>query len=117
MINLVRWGPKNFFRETLVPLVEDCILNGRLKCLEFRVSEKWFNSQKSRGRTGHYLMKGDTLNDIRTILADPYLQSAVLKAGDMRETECGSYGYDTDLPLRSVTRRLFEVDLEEAGES
>lgn len=117
MIHLVRWGPKDFFRETLVPLVEDCILNGRLKCLEFRVSEKWFNSQESRGRTGHYFMKGDTLNDIRKLLTDPYLQSAILKAGDMRETECGSYGYDTNLPLRNVTERLFEVDLEEAGDS
>lgn len=110
VVTLLRWGTKGFFQETLIPLLEDCILNGNLRSLEFRVSAVWFNSQKSRGRDGRgdYLMSGGTLDAIRKILADPYLESGTLRVGDTGGLLLGSPGYDGDNGLENVTARLFE---------
>ncbi|PSS08776.1 hypothetical protein M430DRAFT_37522 [Amorphotheca resinae ATCC 22711] len=111
-ITLLRWGSKNFFHETLIPVLEDCILNGRLRCLEIRVSDKWFRSQIGQRNTGNY--QGDTLSTLKRILLDPYLEKAVLKAGVISDTE--SNDYDEKPTLTDVTLKLLEPHLKEAGE-
>ncbi|PMD61399.1 uncharacterized protein K444DRAFT_527101 [Hyaloscypha bicolor E] len=78
---IVRWGTKDFFCRSLIPALEDCILNGRLRELEVVVRDQ------SVG--GHYL--GTQRNDIRKeyeswrklkrVLRDPYLEKATLKEG------------------------------------
>jgi hypothetical protein len=78
---IVRWGTKDFFCRSLIPALEDCILNGRLRELEVVVRDQ------SVG--GHYL--GTQRNDIRKeyeswgklkrVLRDPYLEKVTLKEG------------------------------------
>jgi hypothetical protein len=108
-ISLLRWGSKDFFLEVLIPLLEDCILNGRLRCLELRVTAKWFYSQRSVGGVGEYVLKGHALDVIRKVLADPYLESGILQAGFIGGLDCCSPDLYGDCDLKNVTGKLFEV--------
>ena len=110
-ITLVRWGSKDFFQETLIPLLEDCILNGRLRFLEFRVSMKWFNSHGHRLGVGDYLVEGGTsLDTIRKILSDPYLERGTLKAWGNSDFDQCPPPYDGEfLVMKDVTGKLFEL--------
>jgi hypothetical protein len=76
----LRWGTKNFFTEVLGPVVEDCILNGRLRALEVVVREGWI---KDLGmfKSG----EGENWTWLRRVLGDVYLESGVLRAA--REME------------------------------
>jgi len=76
-ILIVRWGTKDFFCRSLIPALEDCILNGRLRELEVVIREL--------GDCG--LLKDDSRWEhenwvqLKSVLRDPYLEKAVLKAG------------------------------------
>ena len=109
VIRLLRWGTKDFFKATLIPLLEDCILNGNLRCLEFRVSTVWYDSQRSERGLGMWdnLVRGGVLDAIRNILADPYLERGSLKVGYAHGPPLGSPDYDGDDGLKDVTACLF----------
>jgi hypothetical protein len=86
---IVRWGTKDFFCRSLIPALEDCILNGRLRELEVVVRDKMEVVVRDQSVGGHYL--GTQRNDIRKeyeswrnlkrILRDPYLEKVTLKEG------------------------------------
>jgi hypothetical protein len=85
----VRWGTKDFFYRSLIPALEDCILNGRLRELEVVVRDKMEVVVRDQSVGGHYL--GTQRNDIRKeyeswrnlkrVLKDPYLEKVTLKEG------------------------------------
>ncbi len=69
-LNIIRWGSKDFFNKSLVPVLEDCILNGRLRNLEIRTREGWMQMMTGKGNTNW--------RALRNLLKDPYLEHAVL---------------------------------------
>jgi len=70
-VTLLRFGTKNFFRDVLVKVLEDCILNGKLKGLEVRVREKWWdNVREERGEGG----EDRNWRALKGVLEDPYLE-------------------------------------------
>jgi hypothetical protein len=111
VVTMVRFGTKNFFWDTLIPMLEDCILNGGLRTLEFRVVEHWFN--RARRRRTAVLNKGGslepTLGAIHNILADPYLEKRTLRTGSMSDLQEISPGSDEDMRMRDLTATLFET--------
>lgn len=111
VIMMVRFGRKDFFWDTLIPTLEDCILNGRLRTLEFRVVEHWFN--RACQRRAAVSNKGGslepTLGAIQNILADPYLEKRTIRTGSIANLQEVSPGGDEDLWTRDVTATLFET--------
>ena len=98
-ITLLRWGTKNFFTEALIPVLEDCILNGRLRILEVRINQKHLE-----------FMEGSrNFRALGKLLHDPYLQSGTLKTGNWWDEE--SYTETTGLLMNDVTKRLRDLEL------
>jgi hypothetical protein len=77
---VLRWGTRNFFTEVLGPVVEDCILNGRLRILEVVVREGWIKGLGMFKRG-----EGENWTWLRKVLGDVYLESGVLRTA--REME------------------------------
>jgi hypothetical protein len=91
-IKIVRWGTKDFFCRSLIPSLEDCILNGRLRELEVVI----------RDQSANYAFLG-SLNDdsskelqswrmLRKLLMDPYLEKVTLKGGRFSVVSTGVEG-------------------------
>lgn len=111
VVTLFRWGSKNFFQDTLIPLLEDLILNGRLRLLEFQVSMRWFDSQTmGTPALGEYIMEGGPLDTMRRILSDPYLESGILRARDLSGMSLDCSTDTTSFVTEDVTAKLFEVE-------
>ncbi|PBP22417.1 hypothetical protein BUE80_DR006672 [Diplocarpon rosae] len=75
-IMVMRWGTKDFFCKSLVPVLEDCVLNGKLRSLEVVVRESFLKG----------LGKGEGFENwkrLKALLGDPYLQSVRLLAGSL----------------------------------
>lgn len=63
-------------------MLEDCILNGRLRDLEIRIREGWVRGMKSgEGEEGR------NWRCLRRLLRDPYLERSVLMAGPLERAE------------------------------
>jgi hypothetical protein len=74
-IIIVRWGTKNFFCGSLLPALEDCILNGRLRELEVVIRDRAPScSAPSRREYESWRM-------LRRVLRDPYLEKMALRGG------------------------------------
>jgi hypothetical protein len=73
-LNIIRWGTKDFFAQSLIPILEDCVLNGKLRDLEVRMGEKWMKTMNA-GDTNA------TWRALRNLLKDPYLERGMLMAG------------------------------------
>jgi hypothetical protein len=80
-ILIIRWGAKDFFCRSLVPALEDCILNGRLRVLEVLIRD----GSLGTASLVHGLNEGGKENEnwrmLGRVLKDPYLERASLKAG------------------------------------
>ncbi|KAH6711422.1 hypothetical protein BKA61DRAFT_90720 [Leptodontidium sp. MPI-SDFR-AT-0119] len=80
-IVVLRWGTKDFFCGTLIPVLEDCVLNGRLRVVEVVVKEGFLKA----------LGKGEWFENwkrLSSLLRDPYLERVRLLAGRL-EDDCG----------------------------
>jgi hypothetical protein len=107
-LNITRWGAKDFFTNKLVPVLEDCILNGHLRDLEVRMKEGWMGyGGKSYVIDGNRNENGGEENgtwvSLMKLLRDPYLERAVLMAGPYGDVEEGYEG-----PPRSVNLEYSE---------
>lgn len=88
-LNIVRWGAKDFFCQSLVKVLEDCILNGRLRDLEVRIRDAWVGAKECWKIDIRQESKetGDGYRNwwcLGRLLRDPYLQRAVLLAGPLK---------------------------------
>ncbi|KAH7319336.1 hypothetical protein BKA65DRAFT_514369, partial [Rhexocercosporidium sp. MPI-PUGE-AT-0058] len=80
-IVVLRWGSKDFFCRELIPVLEDCVLNGRLRRVEVVVKEGFLKA----------LGKGEWFENwkkLSALLRDPYLEKVRLLAGRL-EDNCG----------------------------
>jgi hypothetical protein len=81
---ILRWGTKKFFRDTLVPILEDCILNGRLRELEVAVRRnigmEYYGNRDTVGFDAWSEERG-SWGILRALLRDPYLERVVLRIG------------------------------------
>lgn len=73
-----RWGAKNFFCDRLVPVLEDCILSGRLRVLEV-VLRKGFVGGLGKDKVGGEEYQNWTY--LQKVCNDPYLEKVSVKAG------------------------------------
>jgi hypothetical protein len=70
-----RWGKGAFFTQTFLPVLEQCILHGRLKVLEVRIEDvKIGGVGRIRGTEASLGLK--------RVLEDPYLDVATVQTGD-----------------------------------
>ncbi|KAH7391422.1 hypothetical protein BKA64DRAFT_677541 [Cadophora sp. MPI-SDFR-AT-0126] len=77
-IIVLRWGRKDFFCKSLIPVLEDCVLNGRLRDVEVVVKEGFLKT----------LGKGEWFENwkkLSSLLKDPYLERFKLLAGTFEE--------------------------------
>ncbi len=77
-IVVLRWGTKDFFCKNLIPALEDCVLNGRLRDVEVVVKEGFL---KALGK-GEWFENWKRLSNL---LRDPYLERVRLLAGTFEE--------------------------------
>jgi hypothetical protein len=96
-IIIVRWGTKDFLRRSLIPALEDCILNGRLRELEVVIrddSEKHtlLGPMTFDARREHYNWRM-----LRKLMMDPYLEKASLKGGKFVVVRNGEAGESWDV--------------------
>jgi hypothetical protein len=73
----------------MVPILEDCILNGRLRTLEVWVRDQGY-LRRNDGIMGHGGREGEEYENwrvLRRVCADPYLERVVLKAGALVLTD------------------------------
>ncbi|KAG0651497.1 hypothetical protein D0Z07_2013 [Hyphodiscus hymeniophilus] len=95
-LNIVRWGTKDFFTNRLLPILEDCILNGKLRDLEVRTRSGWMKSMDAG--PGHSGLIGNTnWRPLGALLRDPYLESGVLMAGPASRVEVSGQTHDGSL--------------------
>lgn len=83
-LNLLRWGSKNFFIDSLVPMLEDMILNGKLRRLEVLVKDYGHYKRNSEFAIveGEREKNGEEYanwGELRRICSDPYLESVRLR--------------------------------------
>jgi len=81
-IVILRWGTRDFFCRRLVPVLEDCVLNGRLRRVEVIVKEVFLKGLGNREAGGEEFENWRTL---RKLCSDPYLEKVVLRAGPLDE--------------------------------
>ncbi|KAH8592104.1 hypothetical protein B0O99DRAFT_597450 [Bisporella sp. PMI_857] len=98
IISCCRFGSKHFLRCSLLPQIEDMILNGRLRRLEFQVSEEYWEGVRRGVRDAR------ALGAIFRVLRDPYLERGRLCAAK-EWTEGNLEG-----PWRDVTMELMEFE-------
>ena len=79
-LNIIRWGSKDFFKNFLVPVLEDCILNGKLRDLEVRTRPSWMRTMGSAFGP-HGLAGNANWEALRGLMNDPYLKRSVVMAG------------------------------------
>lgn len=84
-------------------MLEDCILNGRLRELEIRVNQRWIEENMSVvGRSRNFQI-------LKKLLRDPYLERGVLLAANLDGFEywdCDSYV--EKMTLKDVSSKLDE---------
>ncbi|EKD18209.1 hypothetical protein MBM_03981 [Drepanopeziza brunnea f. sp. 'multigermtubi' MB_m1] len=97
---VVRWGTKDFFCKSLIPVLEDCVLNGRLRQLEVVVREGFLKGLAQGEGEGFENWKRLTV-----LLGDPYLERVKLLAGAVDEG-CGELSEGGLIHLRDVTELL-----------
>ncbi|OWP04728.1 hypothetical protein B2J93_4010 [Marssonina coronariae] len=98
-IVVTRWGSKDFFCKSLVPVLEDCVLHGKLRSLEVVVRESFLKGLGIVGTGGGF----ENWKSLKALLGDPYLESARLLAGSLG---CGD-GSETELTeFRDVTELI-----------
>ena len=106
-LNILRWGTKDFFAKKLLPVLEDCILNGRLRDLEVRMRYTWVLRPLGGNES--------ILRGLKSLLRDPYLERGVLMAGEVWSD--GVYGeplgrfewvYDND--AEGTWRKISDLD-------
>lgn len=104
VITFFRWGPKAFSSEILGPVLEDCILNGRLRNLEIRVNQRWMQVDERIVRASpNFCM-------LRRLLKDPYLERGALMAGDLSDWEkWDNDNYVEEMSLEDVSSKLDEM--------
>lgn len=77
-VTVWRWGAKDFFCRQLVPILEDCILNGSLREIEVAVKdgfEKWLGKRERPGE------EFENWRRLSQLLRDPYLERVKLFEG------------------------------------
>lgn len=84
-ISIVRWGKKTFFEDQFAPFLEDCILHGNLRYLEFLLRDNWVSGILN-GNNGDL----QSWRILKTLLKDPYLEKAYIWAGS-RESLISSH--------------------------
>ncbi|KUJ24339.1 uncharacterized protein LY89DRAFT_776474 [Mollisia scopiformis] len=87
---IYRFGGHDFFTKDFIPVLEDCIMNGRLRDLDVVVKERFLRSVKlcERGLRGGFRDTAglETLRDwvaLRRVLLDPYLEKRLLRSGNL----------------------------------
>ena len=110
IVTLWRWGTKDFFTETLVPIIEDCILNGRLRRLECRIGEDWFGKEMKAEGKGRRNRIESNLRALKRLLKDPYLQRGILLTVEGRFKDDCEYSSDGPTKFKDVTKRLDELE-------
>lgn len=88
-ILIVRWGTKDFFCRSLIPALEDCILNGRLRELDVVIRDQ------DSGEGDPYLgiiRDHQCLRELKRILRDPYLEKVALKKARFTTVRDGEEG-------------------------
>jgi hypothetical protein len=121
-LNVIRWGPKNYFVNELVPVLEDCIMNGRLRDLEVRMRDVWLRDIKN----GHmYMVEGNlemmvgeqnaNWESLMRLLRDPYLERAVLMAGPLGGSVSDEARSDRDQSLMPLRNARWVFDFEGDG--
>lgn len=80
-ITVLRWGSKNFFSETLIPVLEDCVLNGHLIHLDVRVKGNHLLNTTTEGSSCPEILKThQPVQLLKRLCDDPYLQHVRLTA-------------------------------------
>ncbi|KAE9368489.1 hypothetical protein N431DRAFT_560893 [Stipitochalara longipes BDJ] len=92
-ILITRWGTRNFFCRSLIPALEDCILNGRLRELEVMVRDGGDVGALNESRWEH-----ENWVQLKSVLRDPYLERATLKAGrfTIKKNDIEGQGWELD---------------------
>jgi hypothetical protein len=101
-LNIVRWGTKEFFAQRLLPVLEDCILNGRLRDLEVRMREGWVRESDKLENVS--VGENSNWGALLRLLEDPYLERKLLMAGPAWPDEdvWDAKGLDGREPFRHV---------------
>ncbi len=115
-IIIMRWGAKDFFCRSLVPALEDCILNGRLRELEVFIRD----GSLSSASVVQGLHDGGKANEnwrmLGKVLRDPYLEKVSLKAGRLARLRNGEEGKHLDLKTcKDVTWLLGKPCFDQMG--
>jgi hypothetical protein len=101
-ILIARWGTKDFFCRSLIPALEDCILNGRLRELEVAIRDLGACRAFQHDSRGEH----ENWGQLKRVLRDPYLEKATLKAGKFiivsNEGEGQSWGLDKWTDISSL---------------
>jgi len=92
-----------------MPIIEDCILNGRLKRLECRVGEEWFRKEMKAEGGGRRGKPESNLRALKRLLKDPYLEHGVLLTVEGRIKVDYESNPDGQKTLKDVTKRLDEI--------
>jgi hypothetical protein len=79
---IVRWGTKDFFCRSLIPALEDCILNGRLRELEVVIRDQSVGDHYLRARGNDIRREHESWRKLINLLQDPYLEKVTLKEGN-----------------------------------
>jgi hypothetical protein len=77
-LNIIRWGTKDFFCSSIIPMLEDCILNGKLRVLEVVIRDSFFDGLVNGNGVGQEGSQGWRM--LKAICRDPYLETVSLMA-------------------------------------
>jgi hypothetical protein len=113
-----RWGAKDFFCHSLIPSLEDCILNGELRELEVVIRD----GSLGTASLVHGMHEGRKENEnwrmLGRVLRDPYLEKASLKAGRLVRISVEEDGESWDLErCEDVTWLLWKPGFDQDGTS
>lgn len=123
-IIIYRFGGHDFFTKDFVPILEDSILNGRLRDLEVIVKERFLRGAKpceGALKGGFRDFAGlETLRDwvaLKRVILDPYLERRMLRSGNLERidlTAGDDLAVEDAVKLNDVTWMLGEFGVEQS---